>query len=207
MFCSKITCARASMTKLSHSAAIRGSLRVSAHHWAVLYSGISPRQQKPAVQACSEDKHPPFMPPYPIIGSPPCDPAQRLANTVMSPYSNFEHSSTFRWGVQRCPFLTALEQAIADHPSLPLLLLLQLPLSLLGSFALHTAFSTTPVSPYPWSPQGSLQLHHLLLHNAQAAVSYSSCFRSTAWSQLGEVMKPLTLPWAVGRHTVPTPSQ
>lgn len=184
-----------------HSAAIRGSLRVSTQHWAVLYSWISPRQQKPAVHACSEDKHPHAMPSYSIIRSPPCDPVQGLANSVMSPYSNFEHSSPFRWDVQRCSFLTALEQAIADHPSLPLLLLLQLLISLLGSF------STTPVSLCLWSLQGSLKPPHLLLRDAQAAVPYSSWFRSTAWSQLGEVIKPLTLPWAVGRHGVLAPSQ
>lgn len=166
-----------------------------------------PRQQKPAVHACSEDKHPHCMPPYTIIRAPPCDPVQRLANSAMSSYSNFEHPSLFRWDVQSCSFLTALEQAIANHSSLPLLLLLQLPVSLLGSFPLHVAFSTTPVSLHLWSLQGSLQLHHLLLHNAQAAVSYSSWFRSTAWSQLGEVIKPLTLSWALGRHGVPTPSQ
>lgn len=140
------------------------------------------------------------MPPYPIRRAPPCDPVQGLANLVMSPYFNFKHPSPFRWDIQRFSFLTAL----ADHPSIPLLLLLQLPISLLGSFSLHIAFSSTPVSLYLWSLQGSLQLHHLLLHNAQAAVSYSSWFGSTAWSQLGEVIKPLTLPWALGRHSVPT---
>lgn len=147
------------------------------------------------------------IPWHPTQSAPPCAAVQGLASSVMSPYFNFEHSSPFKWVVQRCSFLTALEQATADHPFLPLLLLLQLLISLLGNFYLHIAFSTTPVSLYLWSLQGSLKPHHLLLHNAQAAVSYSSWFRSIAWSQLGEVIKPLTLPWAVGRHGVPASSQ
>lgn len=141
------------------SAAVGGALGASAQHRAGQHGGIPPRQQKPVAHACDEVKHPHPMPPSPTVRMPvpadnkrlkvtPCR-WQGLWTQLQTPTlpSDTPARSGGSRAVQRCSFLPALEQAIADHPSLSLPLPSRLPSSLFAGFPLHVAFSTAPVSP------------------------------------------------------------